>query len=288
LTVQDDPRHQSRSTRPRFSVVVPALNEEAVLGDCLSALAAQTYAGGVELIVVDNGSTDATAAVARWHGARVLHEHQPGVCFARQHGLAAATGEIVVSTDADTTVSPSWLQHIDDQFRRRPEAVAVAGPCVYVDGPWWSALWTTLLFGLVAATARLTGHVGYVTATNLAFYRAAFDGYDTRMTQGGDELDVLRRLRRQGPVVFDRRNPTHTSARRLERGFFYSLFVSLGFGYVLGYLLNRLAKKPVVGAAPAFRTTELDGRPDGRPGADDVSDRSAAPELSPLGPPHHR
>lgn len=252
--------------------MVPALNEEAVLGDCLSAVTAQTYAGDVELIVVDNGSTDATAALARWHGARVLHESQPGVCFARQCGLAAATGEIVVSTDADTIVSPGWLQHIDDQLRRRPEAVAVAGPCVYVDGPWWSALWTTLLFGLVAATARLTGRVCYVTATNLAFYRGAFDGYDTRMTQGGDELDVLRRLRRRGPVVFDRHNPTYTSARRLERGFLYSLFVSLGFGYVLGYLLNRLAKKPVVGAAPAFRSPVLDGRLD----AADVSDPGTA------------
>jgi glycosyltransferase involved in cell wall biosynthesis len=237
----------------RFSVVIPALNEEAVLADCLGALAAQTYPGPVEVIVVDNGSTDRTAELARRHGARVVHEPQPGVCFARQRGFASATGEIVVTTDADTTFAPGWLQDIDDEFGRRPDAVAVAGPCVYVGGPWWSGIWARLLFGLVAAVAVTTGRVVYVTATNLAFYRASFGGYDTRLTQGGDELDVLRRLRRCGEVVFARSNPTFTSARRLAGGLLYSVVVSLFFHYLLGYVVNRIAKRSVVRTAPAFR-----------------------------------
>lgn len=239
----------------RFSVIVPAFNEEAVLAGCLKALAVQTFAGRVEVIVVDNASTDGTAELAERCGARVVHEPKPGVCFARQRGLDAARGEIVVTTDADTVCSARWLQEIDEQFRRRPDAVAVAGPCVYVDGPWWSEAWTHLLFGLVAVLAGLTGRVFYVTATNLAFYKSAFSGYDTRLTQGGDELDVLRRLRRTGRVVFERANPTYTSARRLERGLAYSLFVSLCFHYILGYFLNRGAKRSVVGSAPAFRAS---------------------------------
>jgi len=238
---------------PRFSVIVPAFNEEALLGACLESLSAQVYGGSVEVVVVDNASTDETAALARGHGVRVVHERQPGVCFARQRGLAAATGEIVVTTDADTTVRADWLQHIDDLFRSRPDAVAVAGPCTYVGGPWWSRAWPRLLFGLVALVAAVTGRVVYVTATNLAFRRAAFSGYDTRLTQGGDELDVLRRLRRQGRVVFSRHHPTFTSARRLTRGVVYSLVVSLFFHYLLGYFVNRVARRPVVGTAPAFR-----------------------------------
>jgi glycosyltransferase involved in cell wall biosynthesis len=238
---------------PRFSVVVPALDEEAVLGTCLDALAAQTFAGVVEVIVVDNGSTDQTAALARRHGARVELEPRPGVCFARQRGFEVATGEFVVTSDADTTFPQDWLQNIDDQLRRRPAAVAVAGPCVYVGGPWWSRGWTWLLFGLVAMVAVVTGRVLYVTATNLAFRRSAFGGYDTRLTQGGDELDVLRRLRTQGPVVFAHGNPTFTSPRRLAGGLLYSLVVSLLFHYVLGYLVNRIAGRTVLGTAPAFR-----------------------------------
>ena len=240
---------------PRFSVIVPAFNEEAVLAGCLEALAGQTFTGRVEVIVVDNSSTDGTADIAERCGARVVHEPRPGVCFARQRGLEAARGEIVVTTDADSVCSAHWLQKIDEQFRRRPDAVAVAGPCVYVDGPWWSRVWTYLLFGLITVLAGLTGRVFYVTATNLAFYRCVFSGYDTRLTQGGDELDVLRRLRRTGRVVFDRANPTFTSARRLERGLAYSVFVSLCFHYILGYVLNRGARRSVIGSAPAFRAS---------------------------------
>lgn len=259
-----DPAGQPVGPRPRFSVIVPAFNEEAVLAGCLDALSAQTFEGAVEVIVVDNASTDGTAALARRCGARVVHEPQAGVCFARQRGLEAASGEIVVTTDADTTCPPRWLQEIDDQFRRRPEAVAVAGPCVYVDGPWWSKAWAHLLFGLVALLAVLVGRVVYVSATNLAFYRRSFSGYDTRLTQGGDELDVLRRLRQSGRVVFVRPNPTYTSARRLTRGLVHSLVVSLCFHYLLGYVLNRVVKRPLVGTAPAIRAPEPSAHPPAR------------------------
>lgn len=238
---------------PRFSVVIPALNEEAVIGACLESLAAQRSVHRVEVIVVDNGSTDQTAAVARRHGARVVHEPRPGVCYARQRGLKSATGEIVVTSDADTTFAPGWLQGIDDEFRRDPAVVAVAGPCLYVQGPWWGEVWCALLFGVVAGLAGLTGRVLYVTATNLAFSRGAFEGYDTRLTQGGDELDVLRRLRRRGRVVFANRRPTRTSSRRLERGLVYTLLVSLCFHYLVSYTVNRVARKTVLGTAPACR-----------------------------------
>jgi glycosyltransferase involved in cell wall biosynthesis len=262
-----DPHGDPSAVPPRFSIVVPAFNEEAVLGACLDSLAAQSYGGSVEVVVVDNGSTDGTADVASRRGVRVVHEPQAGTCFARQRGLESATGEIVVTTDADTTAPTEWLQHIDDHFRARPGAVAVAGPCVYVGGPWWSGAWTRLLFGLVALVAAVTGRVTYVTATNLAFCRASFTGYDTRLTQGGDELDVLRRLRRQGPVVFARRNPTFTSPRRLARGLVHTLVVSLCFHYLLGYLVNRVARRPVIGTAPPFRQADHDLRDTTRPPA---------------------
>jgi dolichol-phosphate mannosyltransferase len=87
------------------SVVIPARDEERRLGPCLAGLAGE--AGLREVIVVDDGSRDATAAVARAHGARVLPAGPPpagwvGKPWALQRGLEAATGEIVVSLDADT------------------------------------------------------------------------------------------------------------------------------------------------------------------------------------------
>ena len=68
------------------------------------------------------------------HDAIVLYEPRSGVCSARQCGLMAATGEVVVSTDADTTFAPSWLETIESRLAQHPEAVGVAGPCVFVDG----------------------------------------------------------------------------------------------------------------------------------------------------------
>ena len=83
-------------------MVIPAYNEADYLPAALRSLRAQDFPGAVEVIVVDNGSTDGTAVLARRLGARVVEEHAPGVCASRQRGTLAARGEIVVSTDADT------------------------------------------------------------------------------------------------------------------------------------------------------------------------------------------
>ncbi|MCW2810921.1 MAG: glycosyltransferase family 2 protein [Friedmanniella sp.] len=237
---------------PRFSVVIPAYNEAGYLEATLAALAAQDFPGPYEVIVVDNASTDATAAVAHRGGARVVYEAEPGVCAARQAGSAAARGEIVVSTDADTVAPRTWLSSIDRQMRSA-DVVGVAGPCRFDRPTWWSKAAPTLMFGLVQSVFALTGLVFYASATNIAMRRAAFPGYDRRLTQGGDELDLLRRLRARGRVVWDGGNVVTTSSRRLQRGLLYSLFVSLLFFYVYGYLVNRLSSRRRLGMAPAFR-----------------------------------
>jgi len=256
---EPSPQPADTTCQPRFSVVIPAINESRYLPDCLRSLANQDYPGPVEVIVVDNNSTDDTAAVARAWGATVVTEEQPGVCWARQRGTELAHAEIVVSTDADTTLGPGWLSSIDRAFAEDSRAVAVAGPCRFVGGPRWSVTYPKLLFGLVHLVYWLTGRVCYVTATNLAFRKTAWTGYDTFMTQGGDEIALLRRLRARGHVVFDLHNPSFTSPRRLNRGLFYNITVTFLFYYLLGYLLNRLFHRRILGTAPAFR--EIDNTP---------------------------
>jgi glycosyltransferase involved in cell wall biosynthesis len=240
----------------RFSVVVPALNEADYLPATLRSLQAQDFAGPVEVIVVDNGSTDGTVALAHRFGVRVVEERTPGVCAARQRGTLAARGEIVVSTDADTVHPTDWLTRLDAQFAADPSVVAVAGPCRYADPPWWAAVVPRLWFaGLAAMHARL-GHVGYITATNVAFRREGFPGYDVRLTQGGDEADLLRRLRRWGRVVWDADNPVTTSSRRMEQGLAHTLVVSYGFYYASSLVLNRRFGRTLVGRAPVIRRAE--------------------------------
>jgi glycosyltransferase involved in cell wall biosynthesis len=235
--------------------VIPAHNEEDFLGACLDSLQAQDYPQPPQIIVVDNNSTDRTAEVAAERGVTVVHESRPGVCWARQCGTKLADGEIVVSTDADTTYSSGWLSRIDQAFRHDPARVAVGGPCRFTDAPFWGRAYAWVLFRLVQLFTRLLGRVPYVTATNLAFRRTAFTGYDTQATQGGDELGLLRQLRAVGPVVFDYGNPVFTSARRMYRGLVYNLLVTCLFYYLLGYTLNRLTGRTIVGMAPAIRAS---------------------------------
>jgi len=241
---------------PRFSVVVPAHNEAELLGRTLCSLQAQDFSGPVEVVVVDNRSTDGTRDVARAAGVRVEEEPTLGVCAARQRGTDVAQGQIVVSTDADTVHPPDWLSRIDTAFRNDPDLVAVAGPCDYEDAPTWAAVLPRLGFTAVAAVHGLTGRVGYVTATNIAFRRQGFAGYDTALTQGGDEVDLLRRLRRQGRVTWDRTNVVRTSSRRLDQGLAHTVLVSFGYYYAGGYVVNRLARRQVVGVAPPIRPAD--------------------------------
>jgi glycosyltransferase involved in cell wall biosynthesis len=237
----------------RFSVVVPAYNESAYLGRALDSLLHQDYQGTYEVIVVDNNSCDDTAAIAARYGVRVVKEPQQGVCAARQRGVDCARGEIIISTDADTTQPRDWLRTIDARFAESARVVAVAGPCRYKDPSWWAKAYPTLLFGSVGAIYALTGFVFYVSATNFAVRRTAFPGYDLKLTQGGDELDLLRRLRKRGEVSWERQNVVTTSARRLQRGLLYNFFVTFLVYYLLAYWLNRLSQRQTFGMAPAFR-----------------------------------
>jgi glycosyltransferase involved in cell wall biosynthesis len=238
---------------PRMSVVIPAYNEQALLPACLRSLAAQDYQGRYEVIVVDNNSTDATAAIACELGATVVFEPHAGVCWARQRGTEQARGEIVISTDADTTFDSGWLSRIDAEFQADPSMVAVTGPCRFTAAPLWGRAYAWLLFAAVYLIYRLTGRVIYVTATNFAFRRSAWRGFDTNATQGGDEIGLLRQLRPHGNLGFLHDNPTYTSARRMRRGLLYNLLVTCLYYYLTGYVLNRITGRTVIGTYPHIR-----------------------------------
>ncbi len=108
------------------SVVVAAMNEEQALPRLLASLAAQTWTG-FELVLVDDRSTDATAAIMAAHRAeapyrvRVVRNRQPPEgCNGKQQaldlGVAAASGELLIFTDADCTVPPTWVERIAAYF----------------------------------------------------------------------------------------------------------------------------------------------------------------------------
>ena len=119
-------RPSARRNAPPVSVVVAAMNEEQALPRLLDSLAAQT-SGAFELVLVDDRSTDATAAIMERHRAAapypvrvVRNRRPPEECTGKQQaldlGVAAAAGELLLFTDADCTVPPTWVERLTAYF----------------------------------------------------------------------------------------------------------------------------------------------------------------------------
>jgi glycosyltransferase involved in cell wall biosynthesis len=117
------PAHAGRRPK-RFSVVIPALNAEEHIGEQLGSLAQQSFTGDWEVVVVDNGSTDATVAVVeKWservRGLRVVDaSSRPGRSPARNFGAEQAAGDFLLFLDADDRVVPGWLAAMADAAAR--------------------------------------------------------------------------------------------------------------------------------------------------------------------------
>ena len=112
----------------KISVIVPFLNEERYLGQCLAALEAQTFPRpDYEVICVDNGSSDCSVEIAKHHPqCLLLHERTRGAYAARNAALAVAQGEILAFTDGDCAPAQDWLEQIWKGMERT-KALVVLG-----------------------------------------------------------------------------------------------------------------------------------------------------------------
>jgi glycosyltransferase involved in cell wall biosynthesis len=104
---------------PRFSVIIPAYNAAGTLARALDSVLAQTWPA-FEIIVVDDGSTDATAAVAAGYGEKIryLHQDNAGVSAARNHGASIASGNWLTFLDADDWYYPDRLKWHGEMIER--------------------------------------------------------------------------------------------------------------------------------------------------------------------------
>jgi GT2 family glycosyltransferase len=127
------------STRMSVSVVIATYNRAALLDECLAHLGTQRFSAGDEVIVVDNGSTDETAAVVARHQAtfaaplQLIHESRPGKSRAIARALAVASGDVLAFTDDDVNVDARWLDAVRDAMTD-PEIALLGGPVV----PRWA------------------------------------------------------------------------------------------------------------------------------------------------------
>lgn len=237
---------------PLFSVVIPTINEEKYLPYCLSSFKKQTFKD-FEIIVSDGDSTDKTVQIAKKSGAKVVANKGSNVTEARQSGIEISKGKIIVGADADTTYPPDHLKRIIADFKTDKKIVAVGGGGIFEKKPlsiYW--FWKTTYL-ILEKIFQIFKTALYIPAFNLSFKRDFFfkiGGYNTYLDFGGDELDILARLKKQGKVYFDPQLKVYPSSRRAKEGFFRLIVKHSLIDYYLGYFLAKIFKKTIIKGKP--------------------------------------
>jgi cellulose synthase/poly-beta-1,6-N-acetylglucosamine synthase-like glycosyltransferase len=233
-----------------ISFVVPAYNEEALLPKTLEAILAEIRRTtcAADIIVVNNASSDSTAAVARsFEGVRVIDEPVKSLVRARRAGFVAARGRLIANVDADTVLPPGWLRQVLLEFDANPVLVGLSGPYVYNDISRAKNLAVRLfyLFGygfyilnrfVFRVGSMLQGGNFVVTREALARIGGNSDAFSFY----GEDTDVARRLTAVGDVKFTFKLGAFSSGRRLAK----EGVVVMGLRYALNFVWATFLRRP--------------------------------------------
>jgi GT2 family glycosyltransferase len=184
---------------PRVSVVVCSYNGARTIRDCLEGLKYLEYPD-YEVIVVNDGSTDATATIAQEYNVRVISTENRGLSQARNTGLDLATGDIVAYIDDDAYPDPHWLMYVAAMFLHTRHA-AVGGPNIAPPGDGTVADCVANAPGGPIHVLLTDQEAEHIPGCNMAFRKAALQaigGFDAQFRTAGDDVDVCWRLQQRG------------------------------------------------------------------------------------------
>jgi glycosyltransferase involved in cell wall biosynthesis len=204
----------------KISIIVPAFNEEKFVAGTIGAI--QQAARGfhergweTEIIVCDNNSKDATAALARAAGARVVFEPVNQIARARNTGAAAATGDWFVFVDADSRPTPELFAEVADEIS---SGTCLAGGCtVLMDDRHLIAVGATALWNAISRLTKWAA--GSFIFCEAGAFRT-LEGFSLKLF-ASEEIDLSKRLKKLAResgkrIVILHRHPLLTSARKLR------------------------------------------------------------------------
>lgn len=207
----------------KVSLVIPVYNEAEFLHKCLEAIANQSLEP-YEVIVVDNNSTDGTAAIARsFPFVRVITETRQGVLHARTAGFDAARGDIIGRIDADTIIPQDWVKTVCKIFAES-DVAAVSGKMLYRD----IALKNTvnaldLAFRSWLANCFERTNTVFLQGASMAMRRDVWELVCGELCERNDiheDYDIALHLQQMGQkVTFDDRLVAGLSLRRIDTSF---------------------------------------------------------------------
>jgi glycosyltransferase involved in cell wall biosynthesis len=204
----------------KISIIVPAFNEERLIGETLRQVKAATVAFSrrewtTEIIVCNNNSTDRTAELSRAEGATVVFEPVNQIGRARNSGAAAATGDWLVFIDADSHPSVELFAEVAEQIET---GRCLGGGCtVRLEGHYLAGSLITRLWNCISRGARLLAG-SFIFCEAGAFRELG--GFNNDLF-AGEEIDLSQRLKRlarkqKRRIVILHRHPLLTSARKMH------------------------------------------------------------------------
>ena len=249
----------------KLSFVIPAYNEELYIGKCIEAILRETKGRtDVEIIVVDNNSTDHTSeAVAKYPEAKLIHETRRGANRTRQTGFEASTGELVAFLDADTVLPHGWTLTAERAFAKDEKLVCLTGPFIYYDLPPFIQLLVKLFYGIGWLVYIFNNFIlkktSMIQGGNYILRRTALEavgGHNVNLTFYGDDADLAWRLSKVGEVRFSYRFTIPSSGRRLAKeGAF-----TMGLRYGINYFWVALFKRPFTTVSTEVRIAQGGGK----------------------------
>lgn len=208
-----------------MSFVIPVRNDAQRLQRCLASIFANGYQRSLfEVTVVDNGSTDDTAAVAASCGATVTRCPSGSVASLRNHGAARSRGTILAFVDSDHAIDGNWIATAVEVLAL-PGVAATGAPCLPDPG----ANWVQHQYDAFRVRSEQRAEVDWLGSGNLAVTRAAFErigGFDAALT-ACEDVDLCNRLRQAGyRIVADPslRNVHYGDPKTLKALFFGELW----------------------------------------------------------------
>jgi glycosyltransferase involved in cell wall biosynthesis len=197
----------------KVSVVVPAYNEEKMLGPCLRSLRSQTVP--CEIVVCDNNSTDGTYGIAKRYAHKVVSEKRQGAAFALNTGLMAASGDFIAITGADCSVPPDWIENFLRHFNDG-ETIACYGPIDPLEDRH------RIYFSAMNYAEKLCIRLGLwfvIQGANFIIRKDAMEraGYFNPEVELFEENGFFRKIRKMGRVRFVSGNPIRASTRRVDK-----------------------------------------------------------------------
>jgi len=201
----------------KVSIVIPTLNEEKLIQATLSSIRSQDTNHEIELIVVDSYSKDRTVEIAKEFADKILFAPPGIIAVARNKGSMESKGEIIIGAGADSIYDKHWLAELIAPIEKG-RAVATAGKLMPMQGNFVERVFAEYILNPIQFCTFSFG-LPYAGGDNMAFSREAFMkvcGYRTDLVTGED-IDLLKRLRKVGRVSYCPKAVTHVSMRRVKK-----------------------------------------------------------------------